>query len=172
MSEDLNETTKKYFDFLISDFGMKYQDYTDWGWTIYISEKLIIECTVDRNIPSLVFKRPVEPDNIKIDFGSILEVFGKTTQEKYRETLPNEELETNVKYIEALFRDIAKALLDEPETWWINAQKLKFGREEDLYLRKGQDPTWKESHRRWYRYIKSHDPSWESKIPVPGEGNS
>jgi hypothetical protein len=167
MSEILNEVTRKHFDFLISDYGFKYHGFTDWGETLYVFEKLIIECTVDRIIPIMVFKRSDEPDDYQVELGIVLEAFEIIPWEIFKQNLRKNSLEDNGKYIEKMFREISEILIKQPEFWWLNAQKKKFEIEENLNHEYGQDPTRSESYRRWYHYIKSNDPNWEAKYFIP-----
>lgn len=168
MSDPVDERNRKYFDFLITDYGFKYHGFVKSLWTIYITETITIGGHVDRYVPSMLIRRPTEPDYIMIRFGDVLEALGTITRDEYE---AKSYLDNDMAYLKSMFAKVADVVIQTPEVWWLDAQKLKFMKEEDGYLKRRQDPTWKESHRRWYRYIKTHDPNWESQIPVPeGKG--
>lgn len=172
MNNPQDEKNRKFLDFLIADHGLKYQCNTENGDTIYASNTIIIEGYVDRYIPVIFIKRPSEPDYVKIYFGVVLETLGIITDEEFEANLRKNRLDENKVYLRSLFQDVANVVMNAPESWWLDAQKLKFQKEENFYISNDQDPTWKESHRKWYRYIKSYDPSWESQIPVPDDNGA
>jgi len=171
MSDKQDKRNRSYFDFLITDYGFKYHGYCD-GWTIYYSEKTIIECYVDRSIPSIRFKLPSEPDDISTSFDHVLETLGKIESDIYREMIFIENPERGIIILKSMFSDVADLLINKPEIWWLDSQKLGFDRDEDIFLRSGQDVTNLPFYRKYYQYIKSKDPNWSSKIHVPDDWNT
>ena len=126
MLEELNERNRKHFDFLITDYGFRYLGFNSNGKTIYGSNQIIIECYMARDEPSMIFKLVSEPEYIIVDFGNILETAGVVTRDEYQDYIVNNGLENNMAHLKTLFSKVNETILDDPESWWLDAQKLKF----------------------------------------------
>ena len=170
MSNEHDEIIRSYFDFLIVEYGFDYQGYDD-GWTIYISDNVIIECRVGRSVPSMRFKMPLDNENISVSFGIVLEVLGIIIKDYYDEDIFRAGLEKGIILLKTYFWKVAETIINQPETWWLDSIKLKFDKDENMYLKSGQDVIILQGYRKYYQYIKSKDPTWNSRIPVPDDWN-
>jgi len=171
MGNAQDNKNRSYFDFLITEFGFDYHGFEN-HWTIYISENIVSECYCDRSVPSMRFKMPSEPDNISISFDSVLEILERIKKESYFEKVFRAGLDEGIVILKTFFLEVAETIIFQPETWWLDSQKLGFDKDENLFLKTGQDVTKVPGYRKYYQYIKSKDPTWSSRIPVPDDWNS
>ena len=88
------------------------------------------------------------------------------TREQYEETMQQKSIEDNFLFITSLFREFEQVLIYQPESWWLNSQKLVYEKTANIYKRTSQNPADDTFYYNLYKYIKSKELNWTPKDPI------
>ena len=152
-SEDRNlepeeRLVKKYFSFLISEYGFTYHNY------YFTSENLQIQFWLGHKTPTILIVRVGEPEFTKIILDRIIQYFAGS--------LPGENidftakpLEQNLRFFSIFFRKYATRIIDEINDWWLPVQVFQFRMMESKYKNTGHIEDFLGSYKREFDYLKS-----------------
>lgn len=148
MQNDFEGLLRKYFWFLVTDFGFSYQD------QIFSSDQLEIRFSWERELPGmelprLYFRHAGEADSPVLPFDWIL-YYLENHKPGFR--LNGQSLEQNMQFFADLLQKYAGRLLSNADEWWLPALKFRNRIWEEKY-HVARVPTFKEI----YAYIKAKE---------------
>lgn len=118
---------ERYFWFLVNEFGLKYSECK------FISDKLEIEVSFDRDSPTIEIRPLSEPAFTKLQIDWIIDYF---TDSEFSKTFSPKfgELEENTSALASILRLYSKRLLFEIDDWWVPAHRYRLGQWESLSI--------------------------------------
>lgn len=121
------ELIKKYFWFLVMEYGFSFKENT------FTSDELEIRFTLERKhvdiyYPGITFNRAREADCPVLPFDWILNYLDETTDIKFKQSL-----DENMRYFSDLLKRYSHRLFFDVDKWWIPAHKYRLKIWEDMF---------------------------------------
>ena len=144
--------TKKYFWFLVDEYGFEYEKYT------FRSKQMLIEIQVGHKTPRIVFNKIGEPDPqlFYLELEWIIAFFSGAFPSANYDYLKHS-LEKNMLFVSKLFGQNSDRLINEFNTWWTPAHVFLYRWMEGKAKEKGQLENFHRSHKYYYDYLKGKD---------------
>lgn len=141
-----DELVKKYFSFLVEQYGFTYTTYC------YKSENVQITLELGHKSPRIFIARLGEPDFTRLIFERIIQYFEGRVLDIY---FPDHSLEHNIKFMANLLKGYMPKIIDQIDEWWIPVHKFQYELIEKDYKESGQLDDFLYSFKRDYDYLKS-----------------
>ena len=126
MQSNIENLIKKYFWFLVDEFGFTYNEGK------FTSANIEITITYDRDRPTIDIRPRREPDFTKLQIDWVVDYF-KNSEFTKTLNLQFGELEENIKTFASIFKMYSNRLLFEIDDWWIPAHKYRLKQWEALF---------------------------------------
>jgi len=143
---DPEELVKKYFLFLVDQYGFTYTKYC------YTSEKVKIIIELGHKTPGIFIAKIGEPDFTKILFDRIIRYFEDRDLDIF---FPDHSLEHNIKYMADILKGYVPKFVDEIDEWWLSVHKYQYKFFEERYKKSGQLDDFLFTFKKEYDYLKS-----------------
>ena len=140
---------KRYFWFLVDEYGFNYEKYT------YLSKEMVVVFELGHKTPSIFINRIREPDFVRLNLEWILKFFHGTSPSDGRDYTTHS-LEGNMAFISHIFRDNSRRLIEEFDDWWFPAHVFFYRTIEKKYEDEGQTENFLKSYKHYYEYLKSN----------------
>lgn len=141
---------KRYFQFLVDEYGFKYDK------SSFNSNKMLIKFELGHKTPSIFINQIGEPDFARLYLEWILKFFHGTSPSDIRDYTAHS-LAENMAFISDIFRNNSRKLVDEFDDWWIPAHVFVYRSLEKEYEKDGQTESFLRSYKHYYDYLKNKD---------------
>ncbi len=143
---DPQELVKKFFSFLVEQYGFTYTPYC------YMSEKVKITLELGHKSPRVFICRLGEPDFTRLIFERIIQYFEGRVLDIY---FPDHSLEHNIGYMANLLKGYMPKIVDQIDEWWVPVQLFQYKLMEENYRKSGQLDDFLVGFKTKYDYLKS-----------------
>ncbi|MBN2119174.1 MAG: hypothetical protein JW730_21570 [Anaerolineales bacterium] len=139
------ELVKKYFFFLVEQYGFTYTTYC------FTSKKVKLTFEIGHKTPSIFIARLGEPDFTRLIFERVIQYF--------EGELPNIDfqahpLEYNVRFMADILKGYASKITAQIDEWWIPVQLFQYKLMEKEYRESDQLDDFLYSFKQDYDYLK------------------
>jgi hypothetical protein len=140
------ELVKKYFSFLMEQYGFTYTPYC------YTSKKVRITLEIGHKTPNIGIARLGEPAFTELDLRRIIQYFeGRVLNIDFTA----HPLEHNISFMADILKGYSPKIVNHIDEWWVPVQKFQYELIEKVYRASGQMDDFSYSFKRKHDYLKS-----------------